>query len=354
MEAMDKQSKVKEQTRLRQKNFYEKHKSSILQKRKDKRQVKKEVVIEEVIIREKIDLDKVINRIENVLQNGNEITMKTHIQRMKIVHRLTDFNDLETDLFDYGKMIDCIEIGTYGKLNKVYKNNSKKNLMETLLYCLDNIDIQINIDIRTQYQDYYDKLKIISNDQLNVSKTSQLNAIMHFEDYRNKILERYGKDSKEFLLVKLYETACCRDDFNLFIINDLEETKRDKTKNYLIMTNEYYVICIQNYKTSKEKEAVYIKIPDDVKELINNYVNKHDITDRLFPNSKSGLNSQFISKMNRKIGIIGGINWIRHCVISSEIGNLDITPEERLALAKKCFHSPITSLSYVRSLIEND
>ena len=351
MEAMD---KIKEQTKLRQRKFYEKNKSSILQKRKDKRQIKKEIVVEELVNREKIDLNIVVNRIENLLQNGNEISMKTHIQRLKIIQRLTDFNNLDEDLVNYGKIIDCIENGTYGKQNKAYKNNSKKNLMESLLYCLDNIDIQLDIDIRTQYQDYYDKLKIISNDELNVSKTSQLNAIIHFEDYRNKILERYGRESKEFLLVKLYETACARDDFNLYIVHDIEETKRDKLKNYLVMTNDYYVICIQNYKTSKEKEAVYIKVPDDVKILINNYINKHDIVDRLFPNSKSGLNSQFISKMNRKIGIIGSINWIRHCVISSEIGNLDITPEERLKLAKKCFHSPITSLSYVRSLKEND
>ena len=91
---------------------------------------------------------------------------------------------------------------------------------------------------------------------------------------------------------------------------------------------------------------------EDVKELINNYINKHDIVDRLFE-TKSGLHSQFIGKMNRKIGIVGSINYIRHCVISSELGNLDISPEERLALAKKCFHSPITSLNYQRSL-KND
>ena len=345
--------KVKEQARLRQRKFYEKNKSSILQKRKDKRIVKKEVVIEEVIKRQTIDLDIVVNRIETLLQNGNEISMKTHIQRMKIIQRLTDFNDLEQDLLDYEKMIDCIENGTYGKNNKPYMNNTKKNMMESLLYCFDNIDIQLDIDIRKKYQDYYDKLKIISNDQLNVSKTSQLNEIMHFEDYRNKILERFGKESKEFLLVKLYETACARDDFNLYIVHDLEETKQDKTKNYLVMTNEYYVICIQNYKTSTEKEAVYIKVNEDVKELINNYINKHDIVDRLFE-TKSGLHSQFIGKMNRKIGIVGSINWIRHCVISSELGNLDITPEERLRLAQKCFHSPITSLNYQRSLKEND
>ena len=345
--------KIREQTKLRQRKFYEKNKSSILQKRKENRIVKKEVVIEEVIVREKIDLDIVVSRIENILQNGNEISMKTHIQRMKIIQKLTDFNDLEQDLTNYEKMIDCIENGTYGKNNKLYKNNSKKNLMESLLYCLDNIDIQLDIDIRTKYQDYYDKLKIISNDQLNVSKTSQLNEIMHFEDYRNKILERFGKESKEFLLVKLYETACARDDFNLYIVKSIEETKQDKTKNYLVMMNEYYVICIQNYKTSKEKEGIYVNVPDDVKELINNYINKNNVTDRLFSN-KSGLHSQFIGKMNRKIGIVGSINWIRHSVISSELGNLDITAEERLALAKKCFHSPITSLNYQRSLKENN
>ena len=122
--------KVKEQARLRQRKFYEKNKSSILQKRKDKRIVKKEVVIEEVIKRQTIDLNTVVSRIENLLQNGNEISMKTHIQRMKIIQKLTDFNDLEQDLlellrhsgiFKDGSLFIFEEANTASKKDKDYE-----------------------------------------------------------------------------------------------------------------------------------------------------------------------------------------------------------------------------------------
>ena len=54
--------------------------------------------------------------------------------------------------------------------------------------------------------------------------------------------------------------------------------------------------------------------------------------------------------MNKKVGINGGINYIRHSVVSSTLNTIDTTPETRLELSKKLLHSPITSLDYIRML----
>ena len=57
--------------------------------------------------------------------------------------------------------------------------------------------------------------------------------------------------------------------------------------------------------------------------------------------------------MNKRVDIDGSINYIRHSVVSSILNDLDISPQERLDLSKKMFHSPITSLDYIRMLDDN-
>ena len=201
-------------TKLRQRKFYEKNSAILLDKRKKQRVARKQkenIPQVEVAIESK-SLEYLNRKIDSVCDN--EITQLTHKQRMKIFFQLTEIDDMEQDLIDYDNIIDCIEKGTYGKkIKKLYAINSKKNLMESLLFSLDKCCILLDINIRTKYQDYYNKLKIISTDELHIQKTSQFNSVMHFEDYRNKILEKYGENSKEFLIVKLYENCCCRDDY---------------------------------------------------------------------------------------------------------------------------------------------
>ena len=55
----------------------------------------------------------------------------------------------------------------------------------------------------------------------------------------------------------------------------------------------------------------------------------------LFP-TKNGINSPFISAMNKKIDVKGSINTIRHIIISSNL-NSNLTPEERVDLAYNIF-----------------
>ena len=50
--------------------------------------------------------------------------------------------------------------------------------------------------------------------------------------------------------------------------------------------------------------------------------------------------------MNKKIGIKGGINVIRHIIISSGLLNMDL--DERVKMAKNSFHSILTQRDYNR------
>ena len=349
----DKYEKIKLQSRLRQQKFYMKNKVILLQKRKDQRRLNKDVVMEEVIIapREIINLEFITNKINVVSEN--EITRKTHVQRMKTFFELTGTDNLEENLIDHVKIIDCIELATYGtKTKKTYKVNSKKNIMESLLFVLDKCGVLLDVTIRTKYQDYYEKLKIISSDQLQMSKTNKMDSVLHFEDYRNRIKDYYGTKGKQFLLVKMYESCSCRDDYGrMKIVTTMEETTLDKNSNFLVLNELDCNICIQDYKTSKNKEAIFVSLPIETRLLIENYIKKNNLTNVLFP-SKSL--SQYIKNMNKRVNIDGSINYIRHSVVSSILNDLDISPQERLDLSKRMFHSPITSLDYIRMIEDSD
>ena len=144
----------------------------------------------------------------------------------------------------------------------------------------------------------------------------------------------------------MYKEATVRDDFDLFIINDEEKHKDDTTKNYLIEDDNKYTILLQSYKTSKNKKnPIKIKLSSELDNLMNQYIIRNKIENRLFP-SKHGLNSSFISGMHKKVNIKGSINTIRHIIISS--GLIDINLEERVKLAKSSFHSINTQSDYKR------
>ena len=113
-----------------------------------------------------------------------------------------------------------------------YKINSKKSIMESFLYCLDHLDINLDPKIREKYQDYYGTLKISSNDELIDKKNNEV--VIHWDEYEKRVKDKFGVDSKQYLMIMLYSLCNARDDFDIFIVDDPEMVKRDTTKNYLI------------------------------------------------------------------------------------------------------------------------
>ena len=345
---LEKYEKMKEQCRIRANRFYEKNKEKIGLKReelriKTKLQKKKSCVV--------INFEMIKGLLENESKIESENTRKAHINRMKTFFEITSCKDINVCLLDYTIIIDSMNDATYGINDTPYKINSKKNIMESFLFCLDNLDIHLDKSIREKYQDYYSGLKISSNDELEDKKNDDSNAVISWNEYETKVKEKFGTESKEYLLIKLYEICNARDDFDLYITSDIESVKDDKTKNYLIREeNNNYLLCMQCYKTSKNKDPIFIKVTPELKILLDNYIKLHHLVDRLFP-TKSGSNSSFISTMNKKIDVKGAINTIRHIIISTGLSS-NMSPEEKVLLSKNSFHSINTQIAYKRK-IEN-
>lgn len=339
--------------KLRAKRFYDKNKAVLLEKRKVIRRNRKEdAVVEKVIAIEPVfDLELVTSNLDTLCDN--EITRKTHQQRIKTFFFITEIDNLH-QANESEKIISSMKIATFGKKMKRYRTNSLKNLMESFLFCLDKMNINLGSNSRIKLQDYYNSLKIVSNDELNTSKISNLNSVMNFDTYMEKIKTKFGIESKQFLLISLYNVCTARDDFDLYIVSTQEETGMDTTKNYLVIKDNEYFLCIQAYKTSNKKDKIFIQLESPLVKLIDDYMKLHkiEIGGRLFP-TKNGSNSTFITKMSKDIGINrGGISYLRHSKISTELGKMDMDPLARVELAKKCFHNIMTQYSYLRYLQE--
>ena len=72
----------------------------------------------------------------------------------------------------------------------------------------------------------------------------------------------------------------------------------------------------------------------------------------LFPEEiESGL-SKYVTDMNEKIDIKGGINAIRHMKVSEFLQKQDLTPEMRLDFSYGMMHSQSTQQMYRRGVLD--
>jgi hypothetical protein len=147
----------------------------------------------------------------------------------------------------------------------------------------------------------------------------------------------------------MYNEVVGRDNFgNLMIItNDTEVI--DTKQNYIIVPKKSVGNCIvilQEYKTSGGYGVKRVELSNTLSELILKYIKTNKLTIHLFPrNIENGL-SDFVYLMNKKIGITGSINSIRHMKVSDKLNNPNITNEEKLELSNSMGHSVITQAKY--------
>ena len=129
--------KMQEQCRIRQKKYYDKHKGTILQDRKIKR-LKVDV---NCACKEVLDLNNILQKLDISDKITNDSTRRCHKNRITTFFEIAKINDMATDLLNYKEIINRIENSTYGENNIEYKSNSKKNMLESFLFCLDKLEI---------------------------------------------------------------------------------------------------------------------------------------------------------------------------------------------------------------------
>lgn len=289
---------------------------------------------------------------EGIIKTDN--TLKKYEEDTKRLMDMTGCDDLKKCLLKHEEIIKGIENSTM-RNGKPYSLNTKKGIYQTIIYLLDNIKKlkTFNKKIRQIYFTKWELYKISSRDETDTKISND--KTMNYDDYVNKVKDKYGEKSKEFLIVSLYDEITARDDFGQLKLLPMNMSKETfKGENVLFYGKKKFRIQMNKFKTYKEDKQVKIELSEGLSKLMREYIKTHDLKegDNLFREPKNKL-GEFLKKMNKALNVNdkgGSVNYIRHSKITTEYSKEKLTPEDRLRLSKLSQHSPITQLRYIRQL----
>lgn len=162
-----------------------------------------------------------------------------------------------------------------------------------------------------------------------------------FTSIKQKVFDKYIDGSDERLYMELYELCPSRDDFgNLYIVPTVRDTK-DKSKNYVIVSQK--ALQINEHKTAMKHGAFRCKFPIKLWRKI-------DLTkEKVFDHGETL--TSWVGQMLKSVGVDGRINTLRHAYLSEKLdGDAVKDPEVRKKLAKSMGHSGAVQLQYLREV----
>ena len=332
--------KLKIQNSARQRVFYSKNAEKIKEMRRLK--YKNEHILS--------SLENICNSCENILSKLSETERKQYSNHLKTIFSILDTaneNIVNFILKHANKVIKLITAATHGSDFKRYTVNSRKAFIQCILKIITVLKLPITATQLQIYKNAFETLKLDSIDA-NI-KAFDTTEIFSFAEYLEKIKEKFGELSKEYVMSKLYEEVTVRDDFRLKVVPNFNDTVSE-IENYIVVpidSHHRLTIIINEYKTSSKYGPIREELSRPLSNLIREFIKHMGIRygEYLFGRAKT--NSNFVSKMNKQIGIDGGINNYRH-MKASEIKYKD--NKERAKLAMKMKHSPLVSLRYLRKL----
>jgi hypothetical protein len=328
---MTEEIKQLSKAQLRAKRYYEAHKSKILEKAKAKR-ISKLPEPEKVLM---------YNEIVDGINNNTEMkdtTKQIYLKTLKRINKVLQYNNYVLGLSHIDDTIKIIN-----SLDE-FSINTIKLIYQTILKIIDLFDL--NID-KKPYVNQFELLKIKSTDE-NKHKQQTI-KLPTFQQYINDVKNKFGEDSKMYVLARLYDVMTLRDDFsNLIIVSSLANITDDTDKNYIyIPKNKSPVtIRINSYKTDKKYGVIHKNLPIAISKLIKNYAEDNDLNegDYLFGRNVGA----YISQKNKEISY-EGISQLRHIKVSDLLNRQDITAEQRLELSNSMMHSPNIQEAYKRN-----
>lgn len=360
MDAENKLQRILELNRARQAHYYEKHKAEINAKRREKYTHKK--ITEPSSPKEesngdlgkehKIDFNKsksisyeeTINALNTLdISDGSRNKYKQDVKRLL---SLTQCTNLIKCFKDYKTIINTIHSATKPN-GESYSVNTKKALYQMIIYLIDKLHLPISAKIKQHYLKQFDISKISSNDH---TKEKQENILIpSFDDYLKFIKDKFGENSKPFVLSSLYHEITLRDDFILKIISSSKEATDEKENYIIVPKTSALTLIINHYKTSNKYGQIKVKISLPLSKMIRNYIKREKLVfgDYLFGSNPL---TSFVSKFNKQIGINGGISLYRQMSIS-DLLHKNPDAEERQKLAEIMKHAPLTQLKYLHNNI---
>lgn len=289
--------------------------------------------------------EQAIERINASEEFKSEESRKLYRNHLKAVVEILKCQDIISCFQDAPKVIQALDDAKQKRdQSKGYSINSKKAYVQAILRLSDILSIPLSAETKQQYVDAFDVLKLDSKKE---TKERQKEAqeskeeALTFAEYLPLVAEKFGKDSKEYLIASLYSVHGFRDNLQLRLVV-LPDDKKDN-QIYLLKKGPIYNIVLNDYKTSDKYGRKVITLSRPLSAYIQLYKMKNNIQpgDYLFGKQKL---SGFISAFNKKLGLPVSINTYREMLVSPVIGGM--SSKERVELAKKMGHSPATSEHY--------
>ena len=86
--------------------------------------------------------------------------------------------------------------------SKIYSNNSKKGIYQTILKLVDTLGIKISKNAKDLYIEKFETCAVQSH--LDTKEKISKDEVLDFNEYLEKVKQHFGEDSKEFLIASLY------------------------------------------------------------------------------------------------------------------------------------------------------
>lgn len=325
----------REKANLRQKKYYESNKERINAKRRKCVCVEAEAeqASSGVVPKTFSDLVAALKGLEI-----NENTQKKYIADLNRLNKIVSINNVKKDLNNANNVI--AELETYEQPNgEAYSINTVKGMIQIILFVIDNLKIEIENKNMQRYRDVFQKYKALSSEHTATNKTTNIPDI-DFPTYLERIKDKFGAGSKEYLIANLYHELPLRDDLSNLIIVNFKKEAKDDTNNYIIIPKKgKATVVINEYKTSGKYGQIKESLTLATTKILRSYMEaKHlEYGGFLFQDK---LLSSFVSKMNKKIGLKGSITFLRKLTVTD---NKDMSLDERIQLANKMKHSFATS-----------
>jgi hypothetical protein len=375
------EEKVKEQNKMRQRKFYAANKERIKDKKKQDRADLKafrsgdkvqsspppepESPVHQPAVVEQSRSTKILYNqdvIMKMIQNSTTLSDETkerYRKEVKALFRVTKCDDLLKCLSNFKKIKKELETS---KMiidpTKTYSVNTIKKFIEGVLVIIDKIGVPVKNDIANQYRELLEIYKLNSTakrEAEQAAKEAGAGAIVFIDTILEKVEEKFGKNSKQYLVTSFYKDAPMRDNMGgLIVIPSIRQNDNSKT-NYAVVPRKGDCILVFNqYKTDKRYGQLKFTLNKQTSELLRNYINKHGVTydNKLFPEYSKGKMSSFIGGYLKKCGFEdGNINYIRHSVATEDFDKHNLTPEEKVRLSRKMAHSVVCSYHYIRKIV---
>jgi hypothetical protein len=220
-----------------------------------------------------------------------------------------------------------------------------KGLFQVILKVIEFYKMPLSEKAKEAYIEQFELLKIDSTNQTESKKENI--ELMDFNEYLNLVKNKFGQDSKPYLIVSLFGVSGFRDDFKMIVLNKIPDII-NTDENYIIIPTDIrkkIIILLNQYKTSGKYGSDKIEVNKDTSKLIRNYItnNKIKFGEYLF---KSVSLSGYVIKFNKEINLNYSLNTIRKMLVSSELNTAEAIQDstKRLKLAKKMHHNAATSI----------